>query len=47
MNINSKYSIDLNGKTLTLKGHSNAGTTGGAIYIDGRVNSSHGHLTVY
>lgn len=46
LQVYADYSIDLNGKTLTLRGHANAGTTGGAIYIDGGANSGHGHLTI-
>ena len=39
-------SIDLGTHELTLRGHANAGTTGGAIYIDGGANWGHGELTI-
>ena len=47
--VNGTYTIDLNGHTLTLNGHPQAGsdgTTGAAIFIDGGGNWAHGNLTV-
>ena len=38
--------LDLNGHTLILRGHPDAGTTGGAIFIDGGRNWGHGNLTI-
>ena len=46
LNVYQTKSINLNGHTLTLNGHPDAGTTGGAIFIYGGGEFGHGVLSI-